>query len=170
MLTLHEYQKNVLHACKNCPSHSQLISMPTGTGKTITFLHLAKEYNKKTLIIVHREELLKQTYEKAKLCGFKEEEISLVNAEKKEKFGLLNISMVQSLNRNLEKYLHEEIEMIIVDEAHHATAPSYISIFKHFKVFEDKKFLFGFTATPLRGDKEHLGNIFHSHSFKMTEL
>jgi len=168
MITLHDYQKNVLHACKNNVSHSQLISMPTGTGKTITFLHLAKEYAKKTLIIVHREELLKQTYEKAKLCGFKEEEIFLVNSEKKEKFGLLNIAMVQSLNRNIEKYSPEDIELIIVDEAHHATAPSYLSIFKHFKIFEDKKLLFGFTATPLRGDKDHLGKIFLDHSFKMT--
>lgn len=168
MIQLYEYQKNVLNACKNDSSHSQLISMPTGTGKTITFLSLAKEYNKKTLIIVHREELLKQTYEKAKLCGFKEEEISLVNSEKKEKFNLLNIAMVQSLNRNIDKYLPEDIEMIIVDEAHHATANSYLNIFKYFRIFEEKKLIFGFTATPLRGDKDHLGNIFLSHSFKMT--
>lgn len=167
-INLFEYQKNVIECCKKDLSHSQLISMPTGTGKTLTFLHLAKEFNKKTLIIVHREELLNQTYEKAKLCGFKEDEIFVVNSEKKEKFGLLNIAMVQSLNRNIEKYAAEDIEMIIVDEAHHATANSYINIFKYFNVFEEKKLLFGFTATPLRGDKDHLGNIFFSHSFKMT--
>lgn len=168
MIELHDYQKNVLQSCLIDPSHSQLISMPTGTGKTITFLYLAKEFKKKTLIIVHREELLKQTYEKAKLCGFREEDISLVNAERKEKFNYLNIAMVQSLTRNLEKYVPEDIDLIIVDEAHHATAPSYLTIFKHFRIFEDKKYLFGFTATPLRGDKDHLGSIFHSHSFKMT--
>lgn len=168
MIELYEYQKNVLQACKKDSSHSQLISMPTGTGKTITFLSLAKELGKKTLIIVHREELLKQTYDKAKFCGFKEEDISLVNSEKKEKMGLLNIAMVQSLNRNLEKYDPSDIELMIIDEAHHATAPSYLNIFKHFKIYENQKHLFGFTATPLRGDKDHLGNIFHSHSFKMT--
>lgn len=167
-IKLYDYQKNAILACQKDLSHSQLISMPTGTGKTITFLCLAKHLNKKTLIIVHREELLKQTYEKAKLCGFKENEIFLVNSEKKETFGLLNIAMVQSLNRNLEKYSASDIEVIIIDEAHHATAPSYINIFKHFKIFEEKKPIFGFTATPLRGDKEHLANIFLSHSFKMT--
>lgn len=167
-MKLYEYQKNVISACKINESHSQLISMPTGTGKTITFLNLAKEFNKKTLIIVHREELLKQTYEKAKLCGYKEEDISIISSEKKEKINFLNLAMVQSLNKNLGKYSPQEIELIIVDEAHHATANSYVNIFNHFKVFEEKKYLFGFTATPLRGDKEHLGNIFLSHSFKMT--
>lgn len=167
-MKLYEYQENVLKCCFSDPSYSQLISMPTGTGKTITFLSLAKKINKKTLIIVHREELLKQTYEKAKLCGYKEEDISLVNSEKKEKFGLLNIAMVQSLNRNIEKYQPNELECIIIDEAHHATANSYLNILKYFRVFEDKKNLFGFTATPLRGDKDHLSSIFHSHSFKMT--
>lgn len=167
-MQLYEYQKNVLEACKADPSHSQLISMPTGTGKTITFLSLAKNLGKKTLIIVHREELLKQTYEKAKICGFAEEEISLVMAEKKEKSKLLTIAMVQTLARNLEKYLPEDIEAIIIDEAHHATADSYKKVIAHFRIFEEKKPLFGFTATPLRGDKDHLNSIFLSHSFKMT--
>lgn len=167
-MNLYDYQKNVITACKNESSHSQLISMPTGTGKTITFLSLAKEYNKKTLILVHREELLNQTYEKSKLCGFKEEDIRIISANKKESFGLLNIAMIQSLNRNLDKYNPDDIELIIVDEAHHATAPSYKNLFSHFKVYEEKKYLFGFTATPLRGDKDHLSSIFHAHSFKMT--
>ncbi|HMH10167.1 MAG TPA: DEAD/DEAH box helicase [Candidatus Nitrosopolaris rasttigaisensis] len=168
MIELYEYQKKVISACKNDPCHSQLISMPTGTGKTITFLSLAKELNKKTLIIVHREELLKQTYEKAKLCGFAEQNISLVTAEKKEKFALLTIAMVQSLSRNIEKYNPEDIEVLIIDEAHHATAPSYKLLIKYFKIFEEKKLFFGFTATPLRGDRDHLGKVFFSHSFKMT--
>ena len=94
--------------------------------------------------------------------------MAIISAEKKEKLSVLNIAMVQSLNRNLEKYLPEDIEMIIVDEAHHATANSYLNIFKHFRIFEEKKFIFGFTATPLRGDRDHLSNVFHSHSFKMT--
>lgn len=167
-MQLYEYQERAIASCLNDPSHSQLISMPTGTGKTITFLNLAKKLNKKTLIIVHREELLNQTYEKAKLCGFKESDISLVSAEKKEKLNLLNIAMVQSLSRNIEKYNPEDIEVMIIDEAHHATANSYVNIIKYFQVFEKQKNLFGFTATPLRSDKDHLSSIFLSHSFKMT--
>lgn len=46
-MKLYPYQQQVIEACKNDSSHSQLISMPTGTGKTITFLSLAKEIKKK---------------------------------------------------------------------------------------------------------------------------
>ena len=167
-MKLYPYQENVIESCKKELSHSQLISMPTGTGKTITFLSLAKEFNKKTLILVHRDELLRQTYDKAKLCGFQESDIAIISAEKKDEIKIINIAMVQSLNRNLDKYLPDDIELVIVDEAHHATANTYRNIFKHFQIFENMKPIFGFTATPLRGDKDHLSNIFKVHTFKMT--
>lgn len=167
-MKLYSYQEQALDAIASDPEHSQLISMPTGTGKTITFLHAAKRLNKNCLIIVHREELLKQTYEKAKLCGFKEEEISLICADKKEELSKLNIAMVQTLSRNLSRYNSDDIEVLIIDEAHHATARSYKDVIEHFKIFEEKKYLIGFTATPLRGDGAALSSIFHSHTFKIT--
>jgi superfamily II DNA or RNA helicase len=167
-MKLYPYQENVIEATELDLSHSQLISMPTGTGKTITFLALAKKLNKRCLILVHREELLNQTYEKAKFCGIEEQEISVVKAGSKEEIRKYTIAMVQTLARNLERYKAEDVECIIVDEAHHATAQSYRNIFDHFKIFDEKKLIFGFTATPLRGDKGCLSSIFHSHSFKMT--
>lgn len=142
--------------------------MPTGTGKTITFLSAAKQLGKKTLILVHREELLNQTYEKAKLCGYAQDEISLVNSKEKNKISNLTIAMVPTLIRNLDKYRADEVEAMIIDEAHHATAQSYKDIIKHFEIFEKDKYLLGFTATPLRGDKSCLSTIFKSHTFKMT--
>lgn len=167
-MELYSYQQNCLIAVENDPSHSQLISMPTGTGKTITFLSIAKFKNKKTLILVHRRELLNQTYDKAIKLGFKDEDISLITSEDKGEFKHLTIAMVPTLIRNLDNYNPDFIEMIIIDEAHHATANSYREIIKHFKIFEEEKILLGFTATPLRGDKAHLGSLFLSHSYKMT--
>lgn len=142
--------------------------MPTGTGKTITFLSAAKQINKRCLILVHREELLNQTYEKALSCGFEENQIAIISAETKQNMNVLNIAMIQSLARNLNKYTADDIEMMVVDEAHHSTADSYRKIFDHFQIFEKKKILLGFTATPLRGDKACLSSIYESHSFKMT--
>jgi superfamily II DNA or RNA helicase len=167
-MKLYSYQENAIDAIFSDPSHSQLISMPTGTGKTITFLSAAKRKDKNCLIIVHREELLHQTYEKSKLCGFKEDEISIISSTKKETLSKINISMIQTLCRNLEKYKPEDIEMVIIDEAHHATSASYLKVLEYFKIFSEKKILLGFTATPLRGDKAQLSSIFESHSFKMT--
>jgi type I site-specific restriction endonuclease len=117
---------------------------------------------------VHRNELLKQTLEKAQLCGFLESEISVISADNKQESNKLMIAMVQTLARNLQKYSVDDVQLMIVDEAHHATANSYRTIFNHFDIYNGEKYLFGFTATPLRGDKEHLSDIFHTHSFKMT--
>jgi len=83
-INLYSYQERVIEAIESDPSHSQLISMPTGTGKTITFLSAANRLSKKCLILVHREELLKQTLEKASLCGFDEDKVSVICASKKE--------------------------------------------------------------------------------------
>lgn len=167
-MKLYGYQENVLTAIRSDPCQSQLISMPTGTGKTITFLSAIKDQNKKCLILVHRTELLSQTKEKALLLGFKKEEISLITSEDKQPLKLITIAMIPTLIRNLERYDPNDVEMMVIDEAHHATANSYRTIISHFRIFEDKKLLLGFTATPLRGDKQQLSNIFHSHSFKMT--
>src|SRR6185437_13836976 len=131
-MTLFSYQENVLNAIDGDPSHSHLISMPTGTGKTITFLSCAKRKDKKCLIIVHREELLNQTAEKALRCGYQESEIAIISASKKDEFKKLNIAMVQTLSRNLEKYNPSQIEMMIIDEAHHSTSDSYKKVFAHF--------------------------------------
>lgn len=167
-MKLYSYQENCLNAIDSDCSNSQLISMPTGTGKTITFLSAIKRKNKRCLVLVHRQELLQQTYDKALLIGFEKEKIATITSDKKEEIKILTIAMVPTLIRNLDKYNPNDIEMMVVDEAHHAMAKSYITVFSHFKMSEEKKLLLGFTATPLRGDKKSLGSIFHSHSFKMT--
>ena len=146
-MKLYSYQELAIEAILSDPSHSQLISMPTGTGKTITFLSAAKKLNKKCLILVHREELLQQTLEKAKICGFTSENISLVCADKKEELKDLSIAMVQSLAKNLDRYDPSIVEMMIVDEAHHSTAPSYTKIFEHFRM------LFPYKARRLNKSK-----------------
>jgi len=167
-MKLYSYQQKCIEAIKESPSPFQLISMPTGTGKTITFLNAAKELKKKTLFLVHRQELLNQTIEKALRIGIEKENIRSISAEKKEKFSRYNVAMVQSLLNNLHLYAPEDIEMIVVDEAHHSLAPSYLKLFEHFKIFEENKVLLGFTATPLRGDGKSLGSLYKHHTFKMT--
>ena len=38
-----------------------LWAMPTGTGKTVAFVTLARELDASTLVLVHRDELVRQT-------------------------------------------------------------------------------------------------------------
>jgi len=167
-MKLYTYQEKCVEAILNSPSPSQLISMPTGTGKTITFLNALKRINRKSLVIVHRQELLNQTYEKALKIGFNSEDISIISSEKKEKLSKLNIAMIQSLNNILGDIDPGSIEVIVVDEAHHSLAQSYMRVFHYFEILRGDKILLGFTATPLRGDGKSLGSVFKDHVFKMT--
>jgi superfamily II DNA or RNA helicase len=93
------------------------------------------------------------------------------------------VASVDSIVNRLERYPADFFRMIVVDEAHHAVAPSYISVFKHFGVsvpLNDPKdikdlvkspwvgdvLLFGLTATPDRGDKRDLMRLFETVGFE----
>ena len=62
----------------------------------------------------------------------------------------------------LSRFNPDDFSIVVVDEAHHAVAPSYRRIFDHFGLFAPggPRYLVGFTATPRRGDKQGLGEIF----------
>ncbi|WP_409292726.1 DUF3427 domain-containing protein [Peribacillus sp. SCS-37] len=60
---------------------------------------------------------------------------------------------IQTLSRYYHEFSREHFDYLIIDEAHHATSPSYESILDYFK----SDFLLGMTATPERSDS---GNVF----------
>ena len=67
MLTPRPYQTEAIEAILGKWSEGvtrQLLSLPTGTGKTVIFALLAQKLDTFTLILAHREELLSQAYEK----------------------------------------------------------------------------------------------------------
>ena len=74
----------------------QLISLPTGTGKTIIFALLAKQLNTRTLILAHREELLQQARQKM-LLVWPEANVDILRAKKTG--GLLSEVCVQRHGR-----------------------------------------------------------------------
>ena len=56
-----EYQLEALEAVdlhRSKGINRQLISLPTGTGKTVVFSLIAKQINTKTLVLAHSEELI----------------------------------------------------------------------------------------------------------------
>ena len=70
MLEPRTYQLEAIEAVNEFRSQGitrQLISLPTGTGKTVIFALLAKAINTKTLIVAHTEELINQAKEKLEM-------------------------------------------------------------------------------------------------------
>jgi len=64
VLTLWPHQKSAIaaaHAAMDTGRSSGLWAMPTGTGKTIAFASFASALKLPALVMVHRDELVRQT-------------------------------------------------------------------------------------------------------------
>jgi DNA repair protein RadD len=142
-----------------------LLIAPTGAGKTIMLSAVAghrinnapTNAPNKGLILQHRDELVDQNAKKFRRVN-PHISISLFNAGSKSWAGRAVFAMVQTLARNLKTI--PEVDMVTVDEGHHATAPSYRGIFEAVLAKNPNAKIFGVTATPNRGDGTPMRDIF----------
>lgn len=144
--------------------NSIMLQMPTGTGKTRLFASLVKDLHNtgahkkipiNVLILAHRKELIEQISENiGHKYGVAHGRI-MPGYLKQEKIPT-QIASVQTLQRRLEKWENKRFDVIIIDEAHHATAETYKKICK---TFPSAKIL-GVTATPYRMNGKGFTEIF----------
>jgi superfamily II DNA or RNA helicase len=132
-------------------NRAALISLPTGSGKTIVFSDTLQSSlsgtGEKGLVLVHRGELLRQAIEKLNLVwpGVK---LSTVDAATSNFAGEVTVASVMSMVRRLDKV--PRIHKVVTDEAHHASASSWLKIYKQIgELLPDWQHL-GVTATPIR--------------------
>ena len=152
---LRDYQQVDLAKMQNYEGRAALMVLATGLGKTRIYTEYIRwdvlNNNHNCLILSHREELVYQplTYLEDLPCG--------VDLAGKHAHGEPVISAsVQSLVGRLDKYNPYEIDTIIVDEAHHAAAPTYRRVLEYFPSAQ----IFGFTGTAHRGDGVGLSCVF----------
>ncbi len=172
-IALRDYQNECIDTVLNefqSGINRQLISLPTGSGKTIIMSAIAKQINKKTLILAHREELIQQTVDKMRLF-WPEVSIGVCMGERDEIHSQIVVGSVQSCSRSkrLNRLLDLGFELLLIDEAHHATADSYQNIIKATGFSNDSnKLLIGVTATASRSDKQSLGETFDKITFNRS--
>jgi superfamily II DNA or RNA helicase len=79
----------------------------------------------------------------------------VVKAEENQLFAPVVVSLVQTLSRpNRLEQMVPDFNTVIIDEAHHAPAPTYQRVMEYLGCFEGEGPLtVGFTATPERADK-----------------
>ena len=173
-----ECLKRILLGVKN-GSRLQLMSMATGLGKTVVFANLpqyVKKSGKKTLVLAHREELLGQAQEKINAIN-PELTTAIEQAENHaEPEADVVIASVQTIGRTgserIKKFNPEHFGLIIIDEAHHATAGTYKNVLSYFGankeegVREGHPVVLGVTATPFRKDNVGLDTLFDEIVFK----
>lgn len=150
-----------------------MVSLPTGTGKTVVFASMPRLFGlkRRMLVLAHRQELLDQAASKfAAITPHLRVGIEQAGREASEESRIV-LASVATLGRadssRLRRLSPEDFYLIVVDEAHHAVAPSYRRIFDHFGLFDPgtPRLLVGFTATPRRGDKKTLSSVFQEVAY-----
>jgi superfamily II DNA or RNA helicase len=163
-LVLRPYQKEALDAIVSNADNGifkQLVVLPTGAGKTVIFsqLPIIKPDTLPMLVLAHRSELLEQARSKI-LESNPNLTVEIEQAERKAGKVDVVVASVATLGRNntprIEEYPKDYFKSIVIDEAHHAAAPSYRRIIDFFS----PDFLLGVTATPQRSDSTRLIDVF----------
>lgn len=147
--------------------HRNLVVAATGTGKTVISALDYKRFRKQNqdkpcrlLFVAHREEILKQsmyTFRAVlKDANFGE---MFVGSYKPESIDNLFIS-IQTFNSQsfTEKTTSDFYDYIIVDEFHHAAAPTYQKLLSYY----NPQILLGLTATPERMDGKSILPYFNN--------
>ena len=139
-------EKYMKHIKRN---HSGLLALHTGFGKTCLALNIISRINQKTLIIVHKEFLLRQWVERIEqfLPDARVGRIQAKTIDTEDKD--IVICMLQSLSmKDYPKDMFKEYGLSIYDECHHLSAEVFSRAF--FKVVT--KYGLGLSATMQRKD------------------
>lgn len=68
----------------------------------------------------------------------------------------------EHFTRRMQKFNPEQFGLIVIDEAHHATADTYTRMIRYFRSRNKNVIILGLTATPDRADEEALGQVFET--------
>ncbi|MCE5196165.1 MAG: DUF3427 domain-containing protein [Negativicutes bacterium] len=146
--------------------YHNLVVAATGTGKTVISAFDYRRFCRdhigqanRLLFVAHREEILKQSRDTFQGV-LKDQNFGelFVGSYQPEGIDHLFVS-IQTLNSQAfcENLPEDYYDFIIVDEFHHAAAPTYQKLLSHFK----PKILLGLTATPERLDGKSILDYFN---------
>jgi len=180
-MKLRDYQQKAVDAVfKEWEEHSStLVVMPTGTGKTVMFAEILRRVQPaRGMVLAHREELIWQARDKVERMLGAECEVEMADLTASTSLfhqAPVVISTIQTQvsgpegKTRMTRFSPEDFGVVVVDEAHHATADTYRRILEHYRQNPNLKVL-GVTATPDRADEEALGQVFESVAFDYEVL
>lgn len=144
----------------------------TGLGKTVVFAHVIKRRRHlgRSLVIAHREELIRQGAEKIEAVTGEHCDIEMAD-ERADSHMFRRANVVVASKDTLHadrrrRFNPKDFATLITDEAHHATAKSYRDVFEYFRESNPDVAHFGVTATPDRSDEAALGRVYQSVAFE----
>ena len=132
-----------------------LLEVPCGEGKTVDACKIISMLNKKTLFIVHKDDLLHQVMERislflptARVGRIQRQTVDIQNKD-------IVVAMLQSLS--MKEYppgTFESFGLTIVDECHHISSEVFCRSLQQFTT----RYTLGLSATMIR--KDGLSNVF----------
>lgn len=145
MIKLFKDQEKIMTELFEKPKENTLISSPSGSGKTYLIAATVKRVLKNTkafpLIIANSIEIREQISTLFEKFNINPDRYVIASS-----FFILNHS----------KDFKKKISHILIDEAHHTMASTYLQIIND----NPKAVVYGFTATPIRNDNKQLGKIY----------
>ena len=144
--------------------HGNTLSVAsTGFGKTICLSavtgEIVKEGSARACVLAHRDELTSQN--RGKFARVVEGVATgQFDASEKSWAGSVTFAMVQTLSNPMHLKAMPTMDLLVIDEAHHAAALSYRRVIDAVRAKNPAAKLFGVTATPNRGDRKALREVF----------
>jgi superfamily II DNA or RNA helicase len=196
ILPLRDYQKRAIEAVEAdwaAGARRPAVVLPTGAGKTVVFAHMAARWRAKNrsrvLVLAHREELIEQAADKLRMIA-PHLSVGIIKGPRHEVGVDVIVASVQSLRSETRRHRVYDVGLIVVDECHHGTAPTYRAILAHFGALGDPDphghlralnavgqgrdargaLAVGFTATLSRGDGAALGDVWEKVSNRLDIL
>ena len=153
-MKLRDYQEQAINGIQLALRETNriLLISPTGSGKTVIACALVKLYisaGHNVLFLAHRKELVEQAVTRLADNGIT---AGIIMGQHKRNKNPVQVASVQTLVRRKPP----QAGLIIIDEAHRATAASYKRIIEHYP----DAAIIGLTATPFRLDGSGLGTLF----------
>lgn len=160
MIELRNYQRAAIDAFKAAVAEGDkrlLLTLPCGTGKTVTGLALAKELRTRTLWLAHRDELIEQPM-RALGEVWPEAQAGVVKAERDEYEArdIVFASIQTAWRENRLSKLAGFFDLTVLDECHHGTSHTNRIVLAGVA----SPLLLGLTATPERTDQARLDSVF----------
>lgn len=185
-------QRGALFAVKShwtVSADAATIVMPTGTGKTETMIAtVVSEQIKRTLVVVPSDLLRKQTANKFLTLGILQEigvifpsalspvvctlnstptsDVELAEMTQKANIIISTATLLQRFSDSMISILSKECELLIVDEAHHIAAKTWLQLKDRLSSLKCLQF----TATPFRNDGKKIdGKIIYNFPLSMAQ-
>ena len=173
MVELRPYQLELLQrvhrALETDGKARVMMQLPTGGGKTVIAGELLSNWlgnDRKAVWLTHREELVRQTHAMLQAAGVR----STIDMRWQptdpapSRPGGVVVLMAQTVGRRTSRLSsmtwarYDANDLMIIDEAHHASAPGYVAAMKQWPGY-----VLGMTATPWRlSEREGFEHLFGS--------